>query len=267
MKLLKRFVHLPSASTYDICVLECDDMKNQAFALLYRKYIAEAKVPWDFPTKNASNIRVEKRSVDGKAGVPVLVDDFEHTAVTLGIVSSTTGKVVGTSRILCKNEMLDGKLEVERYEMFPEKMRNALVEKKCRFEFNRLAVDDCLKGAGSSLLMLVSFCFDYMGDFLDSIMWTQTEHRQMIAGYSLLVAMKRLVELESFRYTEKDPKPVMALFAFKFVIILQGIFRALKSGTILIPSSSILSNPKSERNVNPKRWPMLASSYLLRGGK
>lgn len=242
MKLLKRFVHLPSGSIYNICVLESECMKNQAFALLHRKYIEESKTPWEFPKDNPSNIRIEKRTVDGKTGVPTLVDDFEHTAFTLGVVSSS-GKVVGTGRMLLRDKMLDGRLEIERYNSLPPKIRTTLEEKRCRVELNRVAIADCLNGYGSAFLMYVSILSEVSSlNFAEPIMWTQPfslycKYKKGIpGGYAIVAATNTVLDLGSFKYAEEDPEPVMVCNLPKYLLIAFCILRSLKSGTILVPS-------------------------------
>lgn len=243
MIILNRFVHLPSGSTYDICVLESYEMKNQAFSLLYRKYIEESKDPWEFPKMNPSNIRIENRTVDGNAGKPVLVDDFEHTAFTLGIVSSH-GKVVGTGRLLLKDKMPDGRLEVERYNSMPHMIKKALDEKNCRIEINRLAIDDGVKGLGCAYLLCVSI-LSHIGSlgFAETIVWTQPlslyRKSQQTPGYGVLAAMNKIVTLGSFYYMEEDSEPAMVTVSSKLICIALSILRALSCGTILMPSYSI----------------------------
>merc|ERR1712024_171624 len=128
------------------------EMKNQAFALLYRRYIAEAKVPWNIPKDNPSKIRVEKRVVDGVHDVPVIVDDFEHCAIVCGVIAQSDGKLVGTCRMLRRNDMSNGLLEVERYGTFPNEARKGLEYGGIDIEVNRWAIDNRLKNMRSILL-------------------------------------------------------------------------------------------------------------------
>ena len=240
MPLLKKIQHIPSGSVYDIHILESNEMKNQAFALLYRKYIEESKDPWEFPKQNPSNLRIEKRVVDGISDVPVLVDDFEHSAFTLGIVDPVSGKVVGTGRMLHREKMPDGKLEIERYNSLPHKFKTVLDKKKCHVEVNRFAIDDDLKGKRSGLLLYVSILSELSNVYsMDTIVYTQPLSlfkKTKAPGYSLLVVLNQIQNLGSFKYNRDDTEPAMVCLASKLAWINLGIIRALKAGTILIPS-------------------------------
>ena len=215
-------------------------MKNQAFALLYRKYIREAKVPWKFPEQNPSNIRIEKRTISKNHDIPVLVDDFEHTAITLGIVS-TTGKVLGTGRMLVRDEISHGRLELECYSSLPHRIKAVLEEKKCHIEINRCAIDHCLRGKGCAMLLyssILSHLTSLNND--DCVVWTQPlslfHKSRKVPGYSLLCAMNKIIDLGSFEYTKGDAEPAMVGLTSKLVLFVLATLNAMKSGTIQIPS-------------------------------
>lgn len=251
--LLKRFYHLPSGSKYDICILESDEMKNRAFALLHRKYIAESKTPWQFPAQNPSKIRTEQRTVDGIGGVSVLVDDFQHSALTLGIVSAT-GRVVGTGRILLRDRIPDGRLEVERYNSLPDSIQTALETKRCRIEVNRLAIDETLKGAGSAWLLFVAILLERIDwNQSETIVWTQplslfAKCTKAVPGYRLLAKLNQVQALGSFKYSEDDPEPAMVSVCSKFLWITVGTLRAFLSGTILLPKKRLVTGCNGNGN-------------------
>lgn len=236
--------HIPSGSKYDICLLNSADLKNQAFALLHRKYISEAKHPWNFPKQNESNIRSEKRTVNGVDNVSVLVDDFEHIAHTIGIVTPE-GKVVGTIRLLHQDRMPDGRLEVERYGGVTKKHSSKLKEKRCNMEINRMAVDDCMKGKGCGTLQVFPVFTKFFAHekYLTATMSKNLVYKLLLPR-PLLQSLGRFWLLGEFKYSQVDPHPILLLLGPRLTLSLICWFNALKSGTVIIPS--VLSSLRQE---------------------
>ena len=236
MQALGSFVHAPTGATFNICVLNSPEMKNRAFALLHRKYIEEAKVPWDFPKDNPSNIRVEKRVVNGVDNVPVLVDAFEHTALICGIISVSDGELVGTSRVLRRSDMANRKLELELYDAFPIDLCKKVDDEKIDIELNRMAIDGCLKGMSSIYLtysvMLSTFCNHKKVDNGKAIFTLNEGVLEKFKSISIGVG----AEVQgSFKYSDNDPATVTCVFCSTFQAFLVSHVLALRSLTFPIP--------------------------------
>ena len=205
-------------------------MKNRAFALLHRIYIAEANVPWIFAQDNPSKLRVESRTIDGR-NVPVLVDDFEHTAILCGIFSESDGKLVGTSRLLLRKYMPDDRLEVERYDSLPKDIRKKMKDIHCDMELNRLAVDGTLRKKRCALLCCDALVSEFKAKTNGICAFTMSE-----AFTKKLEATANIRRhIGSFKYSETDPAPVaFCLVSNRDTFFVSSIF-ALTAGTFVMP--------------------------------
>jgi hypothetical protein len=163
MKLLGTIQHLPSTRNYLVGRLTSSIDKNTAYALLYRKYIEEARHPWKIPLDNASGLRVEERFIEGSLR-KVIVDDLEDRSIVGGIKCSVTGDLLGTARILYRPYQYDGLLEMERYRSFPDNLRKAIAG--CDVEGNRMAVDGDLRKKRCILLLYAALMKDVGGKSL-----------------------------------------------------------------------------------------------------
>ena len=244
-KPINQLYHWPSRSKYTACLLTSTEMKNQAFALLYQEYIGNAKSPWDIQPGNPSNIRVEKRLVDGRKDVPVLVDDFEHNSRIVGLFSepsdSSVGgkKLVGTVRLLLRNEMHGGKLEVERYDTLPPKMKES-IENNCYVELNRLAVDrTTMKGKKVGIFLTHAILAETFGhgtligsNTRDIFYSIQQGFNQRVHRNRFNIGLMFHDFLGSFKYEEKDPYPVDCFINSCQGIALTSLFYSLSGGSI-----------------------------------
>jgi len=235
MRILGRFFHIPSGSTYRIVKLESSQERNRASALLYDRYMANCQKPWRFdPATNASGLRVEDRLVDG-VFTKVLVDDFEETAHVGGVLSDG-GKLLATSRILYRPTLPKQELEIERYRhRFPvvSSSTNALsLEEeiaKCDVECNRMAILPELSKKRSIMLVTMALMKDVGGRCVVST--APVSFLQKIPFYSHFFKYE-------FKYEDAEEAAVGTVVANASSATACLALYSLAAGSVYIPSFS-----------------------------
>ena len=126
---------------------------------------------------------------------------------------SDSSKLVGTARMLLRSKMLDGRLEIERYDALPQRSK-AVIKENCDVELNRMALDDGMKGKRCALLLyrvILSATFGHgmlNGSNKNDIVFTipNSYHKRLLQVPFLSINTREV--LESFKYSDDDPYPV-----------------------------------------------------------
>eukprot|EP00977_Amphora_coffeiformis_P015663 scaffold4603_cov175-Amphora_coffeaeformis.AAC.8 len=228
MKVLGDLYHLPSGKHYLLGQLETANEKNEAYALLYDRYVSEeeAPVPWRFPVDNPSGIRVETRRVGNGRWAKVLVDDFEQTAIVGGILCAKTHELLGTGRILVRAQQIDHRLEVERYPSLPRHLREQGGLMNCDVEGNRGAIKHRLEKKRCSLPI-----YSALMTMVGCKRMVYTVHPNRLAK----VPFANSGCLGHFKYNEDDPSHVAICAHTGWAI--RGIvsLNSMSAGTIYFP--------------------------------
>ncbi|KAL7579218.1 hypothetical protein ACA910_011381 [Epithemia clementina (nom. ined.)] len=194
MKILGDLYHFPSQSKYLLGRLTEPDEKNRAYPILYKRYIGEARKPWNIDPKNPSGLRVEEREIDGRKQ-KVLVDDWEHVAVLGGIKCAKTGKLLSTACIIPRHgsHKISGMLEIERYSSLPKSFRASI--RSCDAEANRMANE---VGFSKKRTILLHYC-----KLLNDINATKTIYT-VFPEFVEKVPFAKYLVLGTFKFNQDD---------------------------------------------------------------
>lgn len=202
-----------------VCILENDDLIEDALALLYESYIKHSN--WKFNPNNPSGIRVEQKN-----GRWLLVDRFTQLATWLGAFDGD--KLIGCARLCGMDE--DGKFEIERYpnslviQSYLEQSR-----KNCR-EMGKVAVSPDYKMA-SVLKQLYLAAFEYC-----------QKNRYSVYGGVGSPYIKTLLRRgglypkieDAFKYEDTDDKPVSFYFIDYKLKEYDNVIRNFKNSVSII---------------------------------
>lgn len=237
MKLLGKIQHVPTAQKYSAGKLTSTVDKNKAYALLYRKYIGESRDPWKIPVNNTSGLRVEERIIEGTSQ-KVIVDDFEDRAIVGGIKCDTTGEILGTARILRRQDQDNGMLEIERYDSFPEDLRRAIVN--CDVEGNRMAIDRNLTKKRCILLLYSALIKDVQAS---NMVYS------VPPGFVKKVPFSDRFVLGSFRYDPSDAYAASIGVNSSWTVPLLAQLYAASAGSFYTPEKHTSGTAKQDVKV------------------